>query len=496
MINRRRFLQALGSLGLATVPKVAPAQCPRPGPVSRVCFEAAPFTLGVASGDPRADAVMLWTRLAPEPIEPDGGLRQDGIGVSWALASDPEMRRVVRQGSVRTRRSEGHAVHVDAGGLVPGTTYYYRFASGGRSSRIGRTRTAPDERAGTVRFGVVACQDFVARYGAFRHLAAEPLDFVAHLGDSIYESSIDGRPAEDLSSYRRKHALFRGDPLAREAWAAHPFVVTWDDHEVRNNYWGTDPALDGRRAAAYQAYYEHMPLRLPAGPPAEWNRLRVYRDMQFGELLELDLLDLRQYRSGPAGAAHSVDAGRTLLGADQKAWLLGRLRSTSARWSCLGSSVFMGEYRGNPDAWDGYAHERAEVLREIRDHAAGRVVVASGDWHRALVSLLLAGDGAGFRGGRAVAIEFGTPAISSKAAAPERPDPDAGFAARAGAPWVLYEDHGYRGYTVCEVRRDAWRATYRVLRDGASDRMTTLAAFQVPRGAPGRVTWTGFVPFG
>jgi alkaline phosphatase D len=492
--TRRDVLRGIGAAGLGTALHHPLAVALDAGPGERFRFDDAPFTLGVASGDPTAQSVVLWTRLAPQPLDAAGlgGLSGKGVPVEWALALDPQMRQVVARGRTVADAARGYSVHVDAGGLRPGTTYYYRFAAAGQSSRVGRTRTLPEVARG-VRFACVSCQDLYSQYGAFRNLARESLDFVVHLGDTIYESSWDGRPATDLPSFRNKHALFRGDPLAREAWAAHPFLVTWDDHEVQNDYWGTDPRGEALRAAGYQAFYEHMPLRLPAGEPERWSALRIYRTCAVGDLLELALLDLRQYRDAPVAAQVAAEApGRTMLGAGQKHWLLERLRERATNWLCIGSPSPVSDYRATFDSWAGYAQERRDLLGAIRA-SAGRTVVVSGDSHRSLVSpLLLPRDRE--PGGEAVAMEFGVPALSSKALAPERPDPDAGFVPPPQAPWVIYQDLGYRGYVVCDVDRDAWRATYRVLRDGSSRCMTTLASFEVS-GAGGATRTSGFVPF-
>ena len=501
MVSRRQVIQGLGALGIAgSGPALAAGACPPAKLSSRFCFEEPPFTLGVASGDPTHRSVILWTRLAPDPLHARGlgGLDADRIAVQWAVAQDPDMRRVVRQGEAQARAETGYAVHVDVDGLAPGRHYWYRFASQGRASRIGRTRTAP-ERARALRIACVSCQDFVARYGAYANLARERLDLVVHLGDSIYEWAVDGIPARTLPVFRNKHALFRGDPQARDAWAAHPFMVTWDDHEVANNYYGTDPQLDPLRAMGYQAFYEHMPLRLPEGPPERWHALRVYRGGTFGGLLELALLDLRQYRDAPPpDRAAAERPGRTVLGDAQRRWLLDRIAQSSAAWLCIGSPVFMGDYAANLDAWDGFAHERWDVLRAVAARRPGRVVVASGDFHRAIASRLVAGRaGPRFEADApTVAVEFGTPALSSHVTGKERADPDVGFAAKPDAPWILYEDRGYRGYLLCDVTRASWRARYRVLQHGESECMTTLAAFEVTPGdgAP-RIASSRFVPF-
>jgi len=491
LISRRGVIKGLGALGAAGMVHRALAveRCPPAGLPSRFCLDPAPFPLGVASGDATPSAVILWTRVAENPLDPAAAEMPGDVPVQWIVAADPDLRRIVTRGQVMASAGSGHAVHVDVRSLKPATSYWYRFSVGDRVSRVGRTRTAPEGRVRSLRFAAVSCQDFVAGYGAYASLAREELDFVVHLGDTIYEFGLDGNPATDLGAYRRKHALFRGDPMAREAWAAHPFWVTWDDHEVRSDYWGSDRTLDARRAAGYRAFYEHMPLRLPAGVPRDWKDLRIHRRARFGDLLQLLLLDLRQFRDAPAGdAAAALAPGRSMLGQAQKEWVSQQL-SSGARWQCLGSPVLMSDHASNLDAWGGYMHEREQVLRLLLRHGRSRAVVLAGDAHRASVSRLLTSGGqAGF-----AAMEFGVPALSSKAPAAERPDPDAGFAPAPQAPSLLYADNGYRGYLRCDVDPDAWRGTFRVLRDGGSQCMTTLASFEVAPG--GGVASSGFVPF-
>jgi alkaline phosphatase D len=490
MMTRRAAVEWLAALGLS--PVLSKDLAALAALESRFRYEAAPFALGVASGDPSPKSVILWTRLlwqAPftsprrEPSTPEV------VGVEWAIATDVAMRNVVASGTTMARRSAAHSVHVDAAGLRPGTQYFYRFSAAGRSSRIGRTRTAPEGCLDSVRFACLCCQDFDGEYGAFLDVARQPVDFVVHLGDSIYEWAWDGRAADDLPSFRHKHALFRGDPLAREAWAAHPFIVTWDDHEVRDNYSGRDPQFDALRGAAYRAFYEHMPVRLPGGEPDDWKSLPIYRGFQFGDLLDLAILDLRQYRDPPPSNGQQLgDPARTMLGESQKRWLLEGIGHSRRAWMCIASSVFMGDYNTNLDAWEGYPHERLEVLRAIEKARSGRVVVASGDSHRSIASRLMVD-------GTPVGMEFNVPAISSRPPSTQIINPDLGFRGRPLAPGILYEDAGFRGYMLCEVFPERWRSTYRVLRDSKSSCMTQLASFETPLGAP-KLSGSGFVPFG
>ena len=304
LVSRRLFLAgaAAGTAGLLVerIPGVwaAPART-----------KDDPFTLGVASSDPSATGVVLWTRLAPWPLDPDGGMPRRAVPVDWQVATDPRMRRVVRGGRVLADPRHAHAVHVEVEGLEPGRPYWYRFHAGGHLSRLGRTRTCPDpdRPLGRLDLAVVSCQSWESGYyTAYRHLADDDVDVVLHLGDYIYETAARrGRPrmhvggeTTDLAGYRVRHALYKTDPDLQEAHARHPFAVTFDDHEV-NNHAGRQPAQDGdpaafvrRRTAAYRAAWEHLPLRRPP----RGARLPLYRRLRFGDLVEVNLLDTRQYR--------------------------------------------------------------------------------------------------------------------------------------------------------------------------------------------------------
>jgi phosphodiesterase/alkaline phosphatase D-like protein len=355
-----------------------------------------PFTLGVASGDPTPTGTVLWTRLAPRPLDPDGGMPARAVPVDWEVATGPRFRDVVRRGRIAATPALAHAVHVEVDGLDPGRHYWYRFRAGGHLSRIGRTRTCPDPRRPLVRLDLafVSCQNFEkGYYTAYRHLAEDDLDVVLHLGDYIYENPprrnlprrhVGGEPA-DLPGYRVRHALYKTDRDLQAAHARHPFVATWDDHEVENDYAGRHPVEGGdpaaflrRRAAAYRVYWEHMPLRRPPRGPT----MPLYRRLRFGDLVELNLLDTRQYRDNQpcdedAGGGRvvtcpeRVDPRRTILGSHQRRWLLDGLDRSQARWNVLAQQVVMAELDLHPgpgrawwsDAWDGYAADRDRILR-------------------------------------------------------------------------------------------------------------------------------------
>lgn len=345
--SRRAFLAWAGGGALtAAAAGWSPARAWGGRPV-----DGNPFALGVASGDPTPDGIVLWTRLAPKPLDPAGGMPARKVPFKWEIAADERFRRVVRRGASTATPELAHSVHVEADGLAPDREYFFRFAAAGELSPIGRTRTAPAAHASRIDFAFVSCQNYQdGYYTAFRHLAGEDVAFVVHLGDSIYEDgpSDDGPRRHDatdepiaLDEYRRRHALYRTDDDLQLVCATHPFIVTFDDHEVDND-WGGDVPQDpekqspqawaARRAAAFQAYWEHMPLRRNAIPRGD--SIPVYRRLRFGGLLEVNVLDTRQFRSrsepcgygtGPA-CPEVFDPARTMLGDAQEHWLLDGLR--------------------------------------------------------------------------------------------------------------------------------------------------------------------------
>jgi alkaline phosphatase D len=254
--------------------------------LTRPSFPADPFTLGVASGDPDHASVVLWTRLAPAPLEPDGGMRPDPVAVAWEVAEDEGMRKVVRAGTATATPGFGHSVHAEVDGLRPDRWYWYRFRAGDARSPVGRTRTLPDPAAdpGALRFAFASCQHYEAGlFTAYEQMARDELDLVVHLGDYIYEGAgtdrqvrrhHGGREILTLTDYRVRHSQYRSDPMLQAAHARCPWFLTWDDHEVSNNYAADRSNKRGvstadflaRRAAGYQAYYERCRSAGPACP--------------------------------------------------------------------------------------------------------------------------------------------------------------------------------------------------------------------------------------
>jgi alkaline phosphatase D len=511
--TRRAFLRS-ASAGLALVA----SGCRLPsGP--RVRFDADPFALGVASGSPLADGVVLWTRLAPRPLEPGGGMGTDPVTVRWSLAEDEGFSRGVRKGTAQALPTLAHSVHVEVSGLAPDRPYWYRFECGDAQSLVGRTRTAaaPGATRERFRFAYASCQNYQAGYfSAYRHMLADELDLVVHLGDYFYESGIstegvrrhDGPEPETLDAYRARHALYKTDADLRSAHAAYPWVVTWDDHEVDNDYAADfgqdrgDPAVfHARRAAAYQAYYEHMPLR--AGALPRDGAMALYQRLRFGDLLELHVLDTRQYRSDQAcgsegrGGGQLVEqcderlaAGRTLLGVEQEAWLAQGLASSQVRWNVLAQQLLMAqlEQKAGPgeaywsDGWDGYAATRARLLGLVAERRVPNLVSIGGDIHSFWATELRAD----FRdpGSPVLGSEFVGTSISSPGVPYER------FAEFLPEnPHIKFFDSRPRGYVRCEVRPERWTTDFRALDSVLTPESTvsTLASFVVESGRPGPV---------
>ena len=512
VIDRRRFLAAGGAAAaLVVADRLAGAW---PTPAQRGGY---PFTLGVASGDPAPDGVVLWTRLATQPLVADGGMAARAVPVDWQVAADPRFGRIVRGGAVLAKPAQAHTVHVEVEGLEPARTWWYRFRAGGELSPVGRTRTlpAPGASPGRLALAVVSCQHYEhGYYTAYQHLAQEDLDLVLHLGDYLYETApADGQPRRhttpaptDLAGYRLRHALYRTDPDLQAALAALPFVVTWDDHEVANDYAADeserfDPpaAFRRRRAAAYQAYWEHLPLRRasrPRGPAA-----RLYRRLRFGDLAEVSVLDTRQYRDDQpcdgngvaggqvvAGCRERRDPRRSLLGTGQRRWLLAGLDRCGARWNVLAQQLLMAELELQPgpglaygsDGWDGYAADRARLLEFLQARRPSNPVVLGGDMHSFWVNDLKLENHR--PGAQVLASEFVGTSISSSG-----PLHELYHGYLADNPHVRFFESRWRGYLRCVAEPHRWRTDLRVVdtveRPGASVR--TLASFVVEDGRPG-----------
>jgi alkaline phosphatase D len=407
-MDRRRFLKtsAAASAGLVVAGRLPETLVARAGQPQK-----APFLHGVASGDPLPDRTILWTRVTPTKEAAPGSGKGPNVTVRWEVAEDRGFSKVVRSGAVRTGPAVDHTVKLDVGGLAPDTEYFYRFRAHGAKSPTGRTKTAASptaENAG-LRFGVVSCSNYEGGYfTAYRYLAErEDLDLVLHLGDYIYEYAPGGYgPGPDidrvhepdheivsLADYRIRHALYKTDPDLQALHAHNPFITIWDDHEVANNTYkdgaeNHQPEEEGdyikRRNDAYRAYFEWMPIRELSDPN------RSFRDFQFGNLVDLHMLDLRQYRDQEASSGQDPakdDAARTITGDKQMDWLLGGLEDRRARWRIVGNQVMFMPWETGPDqpfnvdAWDGYRPDRQQVLQHLVDNEIDNVVFLTGDIH-------------------------------------------------------------------------------------------------------------------
>ena len=471
---------------------------------------AFPFGLGVASGSPLPSSVVLWTRIAPEPLA-GGGAGRDPITVRWEVAHDERFARIARSGTAVAVAEDAHALHVEVEGLEPGRWYFYRFIADGESSPVGRTRTAPgpEEQPSLLRLAFGSCQHFeFGFYAAHRHIAAEDVDLMVFVGDYIYEGP--GRPervrrhrgaeARSLAQYRNRYALYKTDPDLQRLHAAVPWLVTFDDHEVDNDYAGEhpftpDPQFLRRRAAAYRAYFEHMPLR-PRARPRD-GAMRVHARYDFGRLVRLHVLDGRQHRSPQACKPHKrvgsacrerTQTGRTMLGAAQERWLREGIAAAPDRWNLLAQQVLMtrailladGEPRFGTNLWDGYPAARRRLLRAIDAAGARSCVVLSGDAHRCVVSDLKVD----FTrpDAPAVATELCGPSLTSRGASRRQTD-----ALVRTNPHIVFADSAHRGYFLLELTPQACSARLRVVANAADPDTTvsTLAGFEVLPGRPG-----------
>ncbi|MBB5983701.1 alkaline phosphatase D family protein [Kribbella solani] len=414
-LDRRRFLQLSGltaatvSLGVAA-PASAVTEPRRPIP-------AGVFALGVASGEPMPDGFVLWTRLAPDPgaLDGHGGMGKEDVPVTYQVATDRRFTRVVRAGVAIASPELGHSVHPEVRGLQPGREYFYRFRAGAQVSPIGRAKTfpAPGQQGTTFSFATASCQAWYHGYfSAYKHLAARTdLDAVFFLGDYIYEYGIvaggnlwkqgvtvgpeHAVEIETLEQYRLRYGLFKSDPDLQAAHAAAPWLLTWDDHEVQNNYgnntsyYGIPPELfPYRRAVAYRAFYENLPISLnslPEGPD-----LQLYRRLDVGTLARINMLDGRQYRDPvPTSEADRLSESRTILGAAQEQWLYDGLKGSPATWNILANGVvFTAVTDDRTEQWDGYPANRKRLLAAMGE--TSNTVVLTGDVHRAIASELKA----------------------------------------------------------------------------------------------------------
>ncbi|WP_088182983.1 alkaline phosphatase D family protein [Sphingobium sp. Z007] len=460
-----------------------------------------PFALGVASGDPGKDGFVLWTRLLSADATP---LAAHAVAVRYEIATDEHFRHIVKAGQGLARPERAHAVHVEISGLSPGRPYWYRFHALGATSPVGRAVTVP-RTADRLRMALTSCQHWEqARFGAYRDLVAAQPDLILQVGDYIYEQSYVGQPKirdfgapepKSLADYRQRHALYKTDPDLQAAHRAAPWIVTWDDHEVLNDYANLanrdalPPELFApRRAAAYRAYFEHMPIR-----PSLWlerSAPLLYRAVDWADLVSLSVLDTRQYRTAPPCAmphmARNVpirdcaEAGapdRTIMGAAQEAWLAGRLESERRPWTLIAQQVFFAPLwldaartSSFSDQWDGYAANRNRVLAGLARSAVRNAVVLSGDVHSFWLNDLHDASNK----------KVGTEIVTSALAAAS-PPPGRFGDIRANNPHVRFSDVDHAGYVLIDITPSALIADFRAIGDRTQMKspMSSVAQFTV-----------------
>lgn len=506
-INRRAFLSAASA---ALLTQAARGLALTPPPVGSL--RANPFMLGVASGDPAPDGFVLWTRLSTDTKRGDGGLPATAILVRWEVATDANFRRIVQKGTASATPEMGHAVHVEVTGLPAHREFFYRFHTGDATSPVGRSRTAPAANAAVdrLRFAFASCQNYEhGYYHAHRDLAQQDVDAVLFLGDYIYEYRSKDRPRVHtlpklvtLEDYRTCYAQYHSDPDLQAAHAAHPWIVTFDDHEVENNWAGeidqeNDPreAFLKKRAAAFQAYYENMPLRrtsLPTGPD-----MTVYRKLQYGRLAQFTVVDTRQFRTDqPCGddfkapCPAQANPAATMMGATQEAWFQDALSNSPAQWNIVANQVMVqrlkeqrnNETMFNMDQWDGYPVARKRLTDYLAARKPSNPIVVTGDTHQTWVGNLKAD----FEDPASAVV--GTELVGTSITSGGNGVAKTRFADRelADNPHIQY-NNDLRGYFLCEIDAKEMRNELRTV-----DKVTTMdgqvtsaARFLTESGKPG-----------
>lgn len=524
-LSRRRLLGLTAALALPTM--VSCASGVRVS--SHVSSSSYPFSLGVASGSPTHEAVVLWTRWTGQPL----ARADDAVSVHWELAHDERFERIVQRGVAQAVPQLGHSVHVELHGLAPDRWYFYRFFAGDAISPVGRTRTfpAPGQAAQALRLAYASCQKWEDGYfSAYPHMLQEDLDLVLFLGDYVYEypgtssrirqpnATPSGGWLLTLEDYRARYALYRSDPALQAMHAACPWLMTWDDHEVQNDYAGVVPGHSGepvadfaaRRAAAYQAYYEFMPLpaavlRQALGGLASGAEMRLYAQLRFGDLAQFYLLDTRQYRDAqactPGGRTGSAtldpracpawnDPRRSLLGAAQEAWLAQAFRDSHAAatvWNVVGQQTLLGQrdFKAGAgqllwnDGWDGYASARQRLLAAVQQSRLANPVFLGGDVHENWVGHIKADYQR--PDSPHLGVEFCGTSLTSRAGDPARVP-----GVLAENPHFIFGDARRRGYGVVDFAPARLSVQLRVVDSvaHAQSGIETLARFGVEAGHP------------
>ena len=503
MLSRRHLLAALVTIGSTAPVFVRHARA----------ADEQRFGLGIASGQPQASTVVLWTRLSGDGLPPQ-------VDVAWELAEDEAFTHVAASGMESARAEDAHSVHAEPAGLRPDRWYFYRFSALGQRSAVGRTRTAPAPEAQVQRldYAIASCQRYDhGHFAAWRHAAADKLDLVLFLGDYIYEHGPASKPVRALGSgsvktlaeYRARYALAKSDPALQAAHLACPWLLVWDDHEVSNDYAGLQgESLDAdfaqRRAAAYQAYWEHMPLPKAARPVD--GAMRMYGSLDWGQLARIHRLDDRQMRDvqvcpkrGRGGSNYVrvadcpalLDTRRTLLGPAQERWLA-ESWALDRPWNLLAQQTLMarftyedpaGESKGGKywtDGWDGYPAARQRLLATVADRRVPGVVVLGGDVHANFVADLKPD----YNEPRSpiLASEFCGTSITSRGRSQAEAD-----AARGFNPHIHHARRDERGYMRFTLERERLQVELKVLDDvrDVNSAIKTAARFAVEAGRAG-----------
>ena len=481
---------------------------PTTSPVPQTDLTSDPFTLGVASGDPTDQSVILWTRLAVDSLN-GGGMPAQDIEVLWEVSSTDTFDDIVSSGLATAEERFGHAVHIDVPLSTGESIVFYRFRIGDYVSPIGKTRlSSPSGSTTPIKVAAVSCQNYTdGFYNAYADLVEQSPDLVTFLGDYIYESGVGTLDAttvrlhnsdeiKDLVAYRNRYALYRSDPLLQAAHAECPWVITWDDHEVENNYANLTPQdsadAEGhaaRRAAAYQAWWEHMPVRLD--PPTD-ESLTIYRQFSWGDLLNLLVVDGRQYRDDQAcgdavlstqpACDEALDPARTMLGAEQEKWFSENINDTTKVWNVMANQTVMTDIRLgaavlNYDQWDGYAPDRNRILSDVVDQGVENFVVLTGDIHLAGVGQLTTDSNPT----TAMGAEFVSTSISSSGNVSTDTE-----GLLIALPNIIDAETSHRGYTLHTVTANDWTAEYRIVDNNLVEGSTTSVwkTFKVTAGSP------------
>lgn len=482
-----------------------------------------PFTLGIASGSATHDSVVLWTRLYDQGIF-SSNIQNEPVPVKWEIAKDGEFAQIVQSGVSQAVPELAHSVHVELSSLPVNQWFFYRFKVGEFTSAVGKTRTfaAPDSNSASVKIAFASCQHYEQGYfNAYTHLVSERPDLVIFLGDYIYEyapgktgiRSVDGNWCLNLADYRKRYALYKQEKELQDIHAACPWLVTWDDHEVQNDYAGTQegsggPATDfkKRRAAAYQAYYEHMPLKASVlveglSGLAKGAEMRIFDHYKIGNLVGISMLDTRQYRSPqectPSGKTGSgyldpkscnglLDNNRSMLGLQQEQWLEKQFLNAKAHtWNFIGQTTLFGQQIfSNPegpkiwnDGWDGYPMTRKKIVDQLVKYQVPNPVVLAGDVHESWVGHVK--EDYANPNSKAIGVEFCGTSISSY-------DGKNTAVRQKRNPHFVFSDGARKGYAIMEVTKNELNVSIRVVKDHRqkTTEIETLASFRVQAGVP------------